>query len=44
MDLSILVFFQRWMITSNNEMNCHDMSGRNESSLNGHPPLINRGR
>lgn len=36
MDLSILVFFQRWMITSKNEMNSHDMSDRsNEGTLTG---------
>lgn len=39
MDLSILVFFQRWLIDRNNEMNCHYMSDRKyESSPNGHPP------
>ncbi|HNX77215.1 MAG TPA: hypothetical protein PLM07_17385 [Candidatus Rifleibacterium sp.] len=45
MDLSILVFFQSWMISSKNEMNSHDMSDRNdEGSLTGHPPVITRGR
>ncbi len=45
MDLSILVFFQRWMIASNSEMHSYYMSDRsNESTLNGHPPLIIRGR
>ncbi len=44
MDLSILVFFQRWLIASNKELNSHRMSDhRNEGDLNGHPPL-NRGR
>ncbi len=45
MDLSILVFFQRWMIASKNEMNSHNMSDRsNEGTLTGHPPLNSRGR
>ena len=44
MDLSILVFFQRWLIDSEKEHNNHGMSDRkNEGSLNGHPPA-NRGR
>lgn len=44
MDLSILVFFQRWLIASDKELNSHRMSDhRNEGSLTGHPPL-NRGR
>jgi len=44
MDLSILVFFQRWLIDSAKETNNHGMSDRrNEGSLNGHPP-DNRGR
>ncbi|MDD2999379.1 MAG: hypothetical protein PHV05_10000 [Candidatus Riflebacteria bacterium] len=38
MDLSILVFFQRWLIESNKELN-HGMSDRNnEGSQTGHPP------
>jgi hypothetical protein len=45
MDLSILVFFQSWLIASQNEMNSHDMSDRsNEGTLTGHPPLLRRGR
>ena len=44
MDLSILVFFQRWLIDNEKENNNHGMSDRkNEGSLNGHPPA-NRGR
>lgn len=44
MDLSILVFFQRWLIASDKELNSNRMSDhRNEGSLTGHPPL-NRGR
>lgn len=44
MDLSILVFFQRWLIESERETNNHGMSDRrNEGALNGHPP-DHRGR
>lgn len=43
MDLSILVFFQRWLIESKNEQNNHGMSdGRTEGSQNGHPPKMIR--
>ncbi len=39
MDLSILVYFQRWLINHNKEMNCHRISdGKHWSSPNGHPP------
>jgi hypothetical protein len=39
MDLSILVFFQRWLIDSSKEQNNHGMSDKKtEGSLNGHPP------
>lgn len=39
MDLSILVFFQRWLIESAREQNNHGMSdSRTEGSQNGHPP------
>jgi len=44
MDLSILVFFQRWLIENKKEQNNHGMSdSRTEGTLNGHPPL-NAGR
>lgn len=44
MDLSVLVFFQRWLIDNNKELNNHGMSDhKTEGSLNGHPPN-NRGR
>lgn len=40
MDLSILVFFQSWLIASKKELTNHGMTDSNtEGSLTGHPPF-----
>jgi hypothetical protein len=38
MDLSILVFFQQWIIARNQEMNHNTIELSSEGDLNRHPP------
>ncbi len=39
MDLSILVFFQRWLISNEKDMHSHGIfTGNSEGPQKGHPP------